>query len=219
METWLTYRPRDFLLYSSETYWRLFELANTALWPLPILSVPAIVILLVLARHPYRLSRVGFAALLAVSWIVVSEAFLAERYALINWAVAYIRPLFLVEAALLAALAWTATPVAGGRFWLGGVIVVMASAYPFLAIVGSRPLAQAEVFGIAPDPTAIGTLGLLLMAERTWRVGLLAVIPLMWLAASALTLHTIGSAQWIVPAVALAAAGFTLAALPGRSAA
>ena len=35
--------------------------------------------------------------------------------------------------------------------------------YPWIGVMLGRPLSQAEVFGMAPDPTAIGTLGVLLL--------------------------------------------------------
>jgi hypothetical protein len=45
----------------------------------------------------------------------------------------------------------------------------------------------AEVFGLAPDPTAIGTLGFLLLARGGWALTLLP-IPLLWCLASGMTL-------------------------------
>lgn len=62
------------------------------------------------------------------------------------------------------------------------------------------PLAQAEIFGIAPDPTALGTLGLLVLAEgapRTRRA--LLVAPLLWCLLSGATLLAMGSPEaWIM---------------------
>ena len=53
MEEWLSYRLGDFLMFSGRTYWRLFQLQNAALWPLPVV-VPAAgcAALLVLLRRP-----------------------------------------------------------------------------------------------------------------------------------------------------------------------
>lgn len=217
METWLTYRPSDFLLFSADTYWRLFGLANAALWPLPLLSAPVLIILIVLARSHPRHFKVGLAGILATSWIVVSEAFLAARYTPINWAIAYVRPLFLVEAALLAVFAWRVTVAEGRRFLLGCAFVVLAAFYPLLGVLAGRSLGQSEVFAIAPDPTAIGTVAALLLAKRSLTVRLLSVVPLAWLAVSALTLHTMGSGQWIVVALAMVTGGLSLTILPGRS--
>ena len=41
MTEWESYRLSDFLLFSPRTYWRLFELHNEALWPLPLLAMKA----------------------------------------------------------------------------------------------------------------------------------------------------------------------------------
>ncbi|MEO1105249.1 MAG: hypothetical protein AAFW98_16210, partial [Pseudomonadota bacterium] len=128
METWLTYRPRDFLLFSPDTYWRLFETTNAALWPLPLLAAPLLVVLFAWAATGRRLPGIALALALGVSWVVVSEAFLAARYESINWAVAYVRPIFIVEAALLATLGlrlWF--PATGVRLWVGGGLIALAA--------------------------------------------------------------------------------------------
>jgi hypothetical protein len=92
--------------------------------------------------------------------------------------------------------------------------------HPWLAVISSRPWAQAEVFGVAPDPTAIGTLGVLLCLtsrDRIARVllGLAWLIAMLWCAISAATLWTMGSLQGWVPALA---AGVALTALMRRRA-
>ena len=38
--------------------------------------------------------------------------------------------------------------------------------HPLIAPLTGRPWTQAEIFGLAPDPTAIATLGILLAADR-----------------------------------------------------
>src|SRR5688500_9472693 len=57
-----------------------------------------------------------------------------------------------------------------------------------------RSWTQTEVFGIAPDPTAIATLGIVLAARGRVRWELL-IIPLIWCAISGATLWTMGSAD------------------------
>jgi hypothetical protein len=39
MFEWWTYRFSDFLLFSADTYYRLFELYNQAIWPAHVLVV------------------------------------------------------------------------------------------------------------------------------------------------------------------------------------
>src|SRR4029077_4847944 len=77
---------------------------------------------------------------------------------------------------------------------------------PLLAPLQGRGWASSERFGTAPDPTAIATLGLLLLA-RGRSLLLLLPIPVLWCLLSGMTLQTMGEPQaWALhPARALAA--------------
>jgi hypothetical protein len=67
------------------------------------------------------------------------------------------------------------------------MILFAVLGYPFVGPLSGKPWIQTEIFGTAPDPTAIATLGLLLM--RKPRVyPLLALIPAISCAVSVLTL-------------------------------
>jgi hypothetical protein len=71
------------------------------------------------------------------------------------------------------------------------------------------------VFGIAPDPTAIATLGALVLAIG--RIGwLLIALPILWCAITAATLWTMETPEALIPAaaVALALARFQLPVSP-----
>jgi hypothetical protein len=83
--------------------------------------------------------------------------------------------------------------------WTGWTVYGFALAgYPLPAPIWNRPWGQAELFALAPDPTAIGTLALLLLASRRlFRA--LWIIPLLWLVNSALTLWAMGSAEAWAP--------------------
>ena len=83
------------------------------------------------------------------------------------------------------------------------MLVALALAYPLLAPLFGRPWHGAEFFGIAPDPTAIATLGFLLMARGRSTL-LLYPIPLLWCLASGLTLWAMADAQAWTLALALA---------------
>ena len=214
MEAWLGYSPRDFLLFSAETYWRLFELHNAALWPLPLATLTGLALLLGLALAGWRWAGLAISIGLAAASAFVAEAFLHARYEPINWAVAYVTPLFWAEAlGLLLIGPWLRFRAAGPEAKVAAVLVVAALAYPLAGLAAGRPLAQAEVAGIAPDPTALATLGLLGFAGAGWLRLLLSLVPALWLAASALTLLTMNAAAWWVPLAALA---LTLATWPWR---
>ncbi|PAP94934.1 DUF6064 family protein [Mesorhizobium wenxiniae] len=217
MSEWWTYRLEDFLLFSPRVYWRMFELANAAFWPLHLLTLAAglAIVLLVLRRPPRH--GLWIALLLAALFAFVGWSFLSSRYAVINWAIAYVAPAFGLQALLLAfggaargGLAFERRDIAARL----GLLIMAAGlvVYPLLPPLFRRPWTSAEVFGIAPDPTAITTLGVLLAANGG-PVPLLFAIPLLWLLLSGLTLHAMGDPQAWPP---LLAAGTTVAALALR---
>ncbi|HUF87885.1 MAG TPA: DUF6064 family protein [Thermohalobaculum sp.] len=223
MSEWWSYRPGDFLLFAPRTYWRLFELENAASWPLPLLALALGAGLLVLLRRPRRWSGRVVALALALAWAWVGWRFVGERYAAINWAAVYAAPLFYIQALLLA---WFGAVRDGlnlsipprGSVRLGLALYAYALIlHPLTALAAGRPLAGAEIAGIAPDPTAIATLGVLVMlpgggvagAVAGGVAGPLLAIPLAWCLMSGATLATMGAWQAWIP---LAAAAVALAA-------
>ena len=207
MPDW-SYQLSDFLLFSPRVYWRMFELHNEALWPLPLVTLALGIAALALTILWPRQSGRWIAILLAVLWAWVGWSFVWERYATINWGAAYAAPLFAVEALLLGIVGFNALALdpRSARGLAGVLLVALALAYPLLAPVFGRSWQGAEVFGIGPDPTAIATLGFLLLA-RGRAVFLLYPIPLLWCLVSALTLWAMADAQaWIL--------AFTLAVPP-----
>ena len=208
MSEWWTYSLSDFLLFSPRTYYRLFELYNLALWPFHILALALGAAILGLSRTGRLSHRRIAAAILAGLWLWVGWAYFLERYQTINWAAGYVAVAFCIEALLLL---WR-----GGLYGLStslrshsgpaGLFIFMFAlcAYPLVAPLLGRPWTQAEVFGLAPDPTAMATLGIL-MASSVWRWELL-VIPGLWCLASAVTLWAMGSPDAVLPAIAAAAA-------------
>ena len=147
-----SYRLSDFLLFSPRVYWRMFELHNQALWPLPLATLALGIAALACAILRPRQSGRTVAILLAIAWAWVGWSFVWERYATINWTAAYAAPLFALEALLLVIvglnrLAFEPRGVRG----VGGVLLVaLALGYPLLAPLFGRPWQGAEFFGIAP---------------------------------------------------------------------
>jgi hypothetical protein len=213
MTEWWGYQPSDFLLFSPRAYWRLFELHNEALWPLPLLTLAVGIAALALAvlrpRHHGRL----IAILLAVLWAGVGWGFLWQRYATINWAAAYVAPIFASEALLLLMVGGIMDRLSAkqhGVRRIGGLaLIALGLAYPLSAPLFGRPWQGAEIFGIAPDPTAIATLGFLVLV-RSWSAALLLPIPLLWCLASGVTLWAMDDPQAWVP---FAAAMLTVVAV------
>lgn len=197
MSEWWTYTLSDFLMFSPRTYWRLVELYNRDFWPLqlPLLAAGLAALWLVATRpaHGFRWIALGLSA----AWLWVGWAFLWERYATINWAAQYVALAFAAQAALLLAAGVVCRPAsrpAGAAMrGFGGLLAVAGLLYPLVGLAAGRPWVQAEVFGMAPEPTALFTLGLLLLsgqpASRAGRV-LLFPIPLLCLLLGAATAWT-----------------------------
>ncbi|MGA8157111.1 MAG: DUF6064 family protein [Rhodoplanes sp.] len=208
MSEWWTYSLSDFLLFSPRTYYRLFELYNLAVWPWQIVAF--VLGLAVLALWLYGGSWRGraIAGILAVCWLWVAWAYLLVRYDTINWAASYFAIGFVIEAALLVwsglirdelrlRPGWDAAAVTGL-----GIFGLALFVWPLIGWLLGRPIVQAEVFGVAPDPTVVATLGVMLGAERThWA---LLVVPVFWCAISGATLWTMQSPDaLLLPATAL----------------
>jgi hypothetical protein len=188
MPEWSTYALSDFLMYAPRTWWRLVELYNRDFWPLhlPLFAAGLAAVWLTACRRASSFRWITFA--LAAAWLWVGWAFLWQRYASINWAATYVAIAFAVQAVLLAGMAWRsrqpAAPPGPRARGLGVLLAAAGLLYPLLGLALGRPWVQAESLGMTPEPTALFTLGLLLLAgqpsTRTGRA-LLFYIPLLCL--------------------------------------
>jgi hypothetical protein len=209
MTEWWSYTLSDFLLFSPRTYYRLLGRHNEAVWPAQILTLGLGLLIIALLRRPGAWQGRFVSANLATLWAWVAWAFFWKRYVTINWAAIYAVPLFALEALLLA---WIGVIRGGLTFRLSrdapgilgiALFILSLSLYPMIAPLVGRGWPQAEIFGVAPDPTVIATLGLLLLTEGRPRWELLAV-PVLWCVISGATLLAMGSPEaWVPPLAAL----------------
>ncbi len=104
----------------------------------------------------------------------------------------------------LRARAWTGTLNSDPAAWVGiGLLVFAVVLQPLLGLLVGRPWSQVEVFGLAPDPTVVATLGVLMMG-RTLGQWMLMVIPVLWCAIGGATLWAMGRPDAVVlPVVAI----------------
>jgi hypothetical protein len=218
MSEWWTYRLSNFLLFTPRTYYRLFELYNTAIWPAQVVAAGLGLGVVALLRRGGAACGRLIAGILSACWLWVAIAFLANRYASINFAAAYFAWAFGVEAALLIGMgvlrgritfAWPADRA--GRAGLALFLFALAAG-PAVGPVLGRGWRQVEVFGVAPDPTAIATLSVLLLAKVRARWVLL-VVPVLWCVFTGGTLLAMKAADWWIPWAA-AALAVALAARP-----
>ena len=212
----------DLLLFEPQVYWRLFALENESVWPVQPVVLAAVALLALCFVWGRRPAGRWLGPVFGAAWLWTGWQFVALRYGTVNWVAPTLAWGFYAEAALLAALGLSGRLVflqRGRRAWSGsGLLAAAVLAWPALAPLDGRSWREAEVFAIAPDPTAIATLGLLALAGRSRWTALLCVAPALWLAVSALTLFTMGAWQgWAVLAALLA--GLAAWAAPGPRAA
>jgi hypothetical protein len=216
MSEWWTYTLSDFLLFSPRVYYRLFELYNRSLWPIAIVSFALGLSILRLLLRPTGSGHRVIVAILGALWIWIAWAFFWQRYASINWASVYVAPLIALQGVMLL---WVATVNRQIKFVLrrdiAGIVALALYSlsligYPFLAAFMGRPWLAAEVFGLAPDPTALATLALLALADggRRWP---LLIVPSIWCLVTGLTLWAMEAGDYfIAPIGALSALSVAL---------
>ena len=198
------------------TYYRLFELYNAAIWPAQALALGLGLWILCRPCRGSGQPRRSIPAILAACWLFVAVAFLALRYASINFAAVYFAWAFGLEAALLVAVGVARRGLAFDRP-SGAVARTGMAIFAFALLV--EPLAgpllgrswrQVEIFGVAPDPTAVATLGILLAARGPGRA-VLMIIPVLWcLTTGAFLAAMEASDAWVAPAAAALAVGLAV---------
>ncbi len=152
----------------------------------------------------------AIAAILAGCWLWIAIAFHATRYKTLTWTAGYFAWGFALEAALLI---WTGVirGLAFERRPAGLAIFLFALlAQPLIGLLLGREWRQVEIFGVAPDPTAVATLGILLLVTGRVRWELIAV-PVLWCGISGATLLAMGAREaWVM--ITAAVLVFALAA-------
>jgi hypothetical protein len=209
MDAWWTYGITDLVLFTPETYFRLFELYHREWWPMQLACLAmAVVILVCLWMRPARGGRV-IAILLAASWAWVGWAFLHLRFAPIHWVANWYAVAFFLQALQLFIYGVSQR---GMEFETGntvragiGVFFLLCAllAMPAAAHLTGREWMQAELFAMTPDATALATLGLLLLVKgrvAAW----LVIIPLAWCLVTGATLWALEAPEaLILPAGAI----------------
>jgi hypothetical protein len=233
-----SYRPGDFLMFAPRIYWRMFELHNQAWWPLPVL-LPWVGLVLAawVGRGSVLAARAG-GLVLAAACVFVAVAFVRERYVPINSAADGVAWLLFGLAVLLCVLAiavpaWPSATDTGRdadrRARRAGALLAAWAllGQPLVAPLAGRPLAQAEVVGLAPDPTLFAVLAWLLWiagqgavvrpSSLRWAWRLAFAGALLACLAAAATLATMEEAAAAVPLVAALLALEALRRLRRRS--
>lgn len=173
------------LPFTSEVFFALFEEYNRAIWPAQVIACLLGLLVLALTMRPVGASSRIVGACLALFWLWNGAVYHWLHFTTINFAAPLFAALFMLQGVLFAwivllrgrvAFLFDAT-LSGGA---GLAMAVFAIAgYPVAGWLAGHGWPQAALLGVAPGPTVIFTLGLLLLATPRAPLAL-AVIPLLW---------------------------------------
>lgn len=207
--------------FTQEEFFEVFATYNAAIWPLPILTYLLGVAAVGLTFWPSRMATVLISAILALMWLVNGGAYHWSFFAEINpmargFAILFVvQALFLVGAPLVSK-SFRILSIRDARTAAGlGLAAFAAFLYPALGWLAGHAYPAAPVFGVAPCPTTIFTIGLLLLG--TWKVARwLLVIPSLWalIGGSAAVLLNVPQDFGLLAAL-LVAVGFAIAIARG----
>lgn len=209
----LTYRATDFLMFAPETYYRLFALYNHAVWPMQIVTMLAGAVAFACLLRGRQLGGGFVLAALAAAWIWIAWAYFQDRYTTINWAAKYFAIAFIVHAIVMSFAGPSRRNrlvyATGPRRGVGLALFLFALVpQPLIGpLLLGRPWDEIQLFGLAPDPTVVATLGALLVLVRGWFLAVLLVLPLAWGWIAFFTLWSMDSPEaWVM----LAAGAFAM---------
>jgi len=196
------------LPYTAEVLDALLGRYNLATWPLSLLAPPLAVLALALTLRPTPRGGRAVAGLLAAAWAWVGIGFQIRTAGQIDFMAPVYGGFFVAQAA---ALAWV-----GVRNWpsrtgarddpaarLGATLAVFAIVgYPVVAVLTGRSWPELPIVGLAPDPTAMLTLGLLLVARPV--CAYLLAVPALWSLVAGMTALSLGTPERLVLPIAAA---------------
>jgi Family of unknown function (DUF6064) len=173
------------LPFTAEILFSSFEQYNRALWPLTIIAPALGLGMLALALRPVRHGHRAIGTLLALAWLWVGIGYHFLHFAAIDFAASAYGAFFVIEGLLLL---WTTVVRNKLAFWFTrdlfgccGLALALAAvlAWPIADGLWGHDWPSLRVVGLAPDTTAIFTLGMLLLGVGRTPLHL-AIIPLLW---------------------------------------
>jgi hypothetical protein len=171
--------------FSIEQFLGVFVDYNAAIWPAQIVAY-ALGLIAVAAVWSRRLapSRL-IPSILALMWAFNGIGYHDMFFSAINPAAKVFAGFFVVQAILFVA---SAVVLGDMRFEFGrnfrsiaGVTIIVYAMviYPMFGVWAGHDLMAGPMFGVAPCPTTIFTIGILLLARGRW-IAWLSIIPFLW---------------------------------------
>jgi hypothetical protein len=173
------------LPFTLAEFLQVFAAYNTAIWPMQVAAavLGAVAIVLLFLRHAWADRSIS--AILFLFWGGMAIGYHWTYFSTINDA-AYLfgglfllaAVIFLVEGVIRGRVHYTAAADARGLL-AAALIVYSFVVYPLVGLFATHPYPETPLFGVAPCPTTIFSLGFLVIAQHPKPV-LLAAIPLLW---------------------------------------
>lgn len=184
------------LPFTSDVFFALFETYNRAIWPAQVAAYGLGLAALAAAFRPGAAATRLAGAVLAAFWLWTGAIYHIGHFSSINFAAPVFGIVFIIEGLLIA---WTLVlrPRLTLRFTRDGAGVAGLTlalfalfVYPALNLLAGHGWPLMPVFGVAPCPVTIFTLGLLLMLQPH-PPALLMIVPVLWALVG-------GSAAWLL---------------------
>ncbi|TSE13480.1 hypothetical protein C1D09_003595 [Mesorhizobium intechi] len=175
------------LPFGVEQFFAVFAAYNSAIWPFQIVAyvLGAFAVGAVLSGRSPACERIVF-AVLSLLWAWNGVAYHLLFFSPVNPVAKVFAGLFIAQAALFAMYAVIAPPelrfeLRSGWHSIAGLALILYSAlvYEILGVMAGHGLMNGPLFGVAPCPSTIFTIGLLLLL-RGRSVLPLSVIPVIW---------------------------------------
>ncbi|MEX1205769.1 MAG: DUF6064 family protein, partial [Dongiaceae bacterium] len=173
------------LPFTAEVFFSVFEQYNRAIWPAQIVAYGLGIVVVLLTLRPVPGGDRAIGALLAAAWAWIGVVYHLGHFAAIDFIAPAFAAVFLIQALLFA---WTGA--IGGKIafrfradvfgWTGlGFVFFAMAVYPLAGWLAGHGWPRAALFGVAPCPTTIFTMGVLLLTEGRTPLRL-ALIPVLW---------------------------------------
>lgn len=201
--------------YDAEVLAATYAQYNDAVWPAQPVALVLALVALGLCWRPLPGGDRAVGVLLLAAWLWCGLVFFPRYLAPLDFMAPAYGWAFVFQAALLAwVLVWHRTAFrfrADAVSWLALAVIAEALfGLPAVTALGNLGWSGARIVGVAPGPTALFTLGLLLLAEgrRRW---LLLAVPLAWCALAGVTAWELGVPEaWPLPLLGALVLGLAL---------
>jgi hypothetical protein len=173
------------LPFSRLEFFHVFATYNEHIWPAQTFAAGLGVVAVVLLFSGKNWASRIITTILAIFWTLTGVGYHWLFFSEISRAAILFGGLFLVAALIFFVEGTVRDRVRFGvswnfQGWAAFVLVLYSLAmYPVLGLIATHPYPETPLFGVAPCPTTIFTLGLLVIASHP-RPLLLAAVPVLW---------------------------------------